>query len=48
MSNYQVLLNFLFFPARLAMLTYGLDSSVTKLPANLLTKSFYYFADWIV
>ena len=47
MSPYLVLLlTFEFFPARLAVLPYGLDSNVTKLLANLLTKPsvFYNFA----
>ena len=37
--------------ARLAILSYGLDSNVTKLLANLLTKLnlyWYYFANCIV
>ena len=38
MSPYLVLLVLEFFPVRLAMLPYGLDSNVTKLLANLLTK----------
>ena len=38
MSHYLVLLISEFFPARLATLPYGLDSNVTQLPANLLTK----------
>ena len=44
MSPYLVLLILEFFPARLARLPHGLDSNVTKLLANLLTKSsvFYY------
>ena len=44
MSPYLVLLILEFFPARLAMLPYGLDSNVTQLLANLLTKPsvFYY------
>ena len=46
MSPYLVLLLILnFFPSRLAMLPYGLDSNVTQLVlANLLTKPsvFYY------
>ena len=39
-----------FFPAGLAMLPYGLDSNVTKLLANLLTKPsvFYYFPNCIL
>ena len=51
MSNYLVVLLILeFLFARLATLPYGLDSNVTKLPANLLTKMsvFYYFANCIV
>ena len=37
-------------PAQLAMIPYGLDSNVTKLLANLLTKPFvfYYFANCIL
>ena len=44
MSPYLVLLILDFFPARLATLPYGLDSNVTQLLANLLTKPsvFYY------
>ena len=44
MSPYLVLLILEFFPARLATLTYGLDSNVTQLLANMLTKPsvFYY------
>ena len=44
MSPYLVLLILEFFPARLATLPYGLDSNVTRLRANLLTKPpvFYY------
>ena len=44
MSPYLVLLILEFFPARLATLPYGLDSNVTQLLANLLTKPsvFYY------
>ena len=38
MSPYLVLLILEFFPARLATLPYGLDSNVTQLLANLLTK----------
>ena len=48
MSHYLVLPLILeFLPARLATLPYGLDSNVTKLLANMLTKGsvFYYFAD---
>ena len=47
---YLVLLILEFFLARLAMLPYGLDSNVTKLPANLLTKPsvFYYFDNCIL
>ena len=37
-SHYLVLLIFEFLPARLATLPYGLDSNVTQLLANLLTK----------
>ena len=46
MSPYLVLLILEFFPARLAMLPSGLDSNVTKLKANLLTKpsAFNYLA----
>ena len=44
MSPYLVLLILELFPARLATLPYGLDSNVTKLLANLLTKpSVFYF-----
>ena len=44
MSHYLVLLILEFLPARLAMLPNGLDSNVTQLLANLLTKPsvFYY------
>ena len=44
MSPYLVLLILEFLPARLATLPYGLDSNVTQLLANLLTKPsvFYY------
>ena len=44
MSHYLVLLILEFLPARLATLPYGLDSNVTQLLANLLTKPsvFYY------
>ena len=44
MSPYLVLLILEFFPARLAPLPYVLDSNVTQLLANLLTKpsEFYY------
>ena len=44
MSNYLVLFILEFLPARLAMLPYGLDSNVTQLLANVLTKPsrFYY------
>ena len=44
MSPYVVLLNLELIPARLATLPYGLDSNVTQLLANLLTKPsvFYY------
>ena len=45
MSPYLVILLILeFFPARLATLSHGLDSNVTQLLANLLTKPsvFYY------
>ena len=44
MSHYLVLLILEFLPARLAMLPFGLDSNVTQLLANLLTKPsvFYY------
>ena len=50
MSPYLVLLILEFFPVRLAALPYGLDSNVTKLLANLLTKPsvFYYFVNWIL
>ena len=45
MSPYLVLLILEFLPARLATLPYGLDSNVTLLLANLLTKPsvFYYY-----
>ena len=45
MSHYLVLLILEFLPARLATLLYGLDSNVTQLLANLLTKPsiFYCF-----
>ena len=44
MSPNLVLLILEFLPARLATLPYGLDSNVTQLLANLLTKPsvFYY------
>ena len=44
MSHYLVLLILKFLPAQLAMLPHGLDSNVTQLLANLLTKPsvFYY------
>ena len=44
MSHYLVLLILEFLAARLAMLPYGLDSNVTQLLANMLTKPsvFYY------
>ena len=45
MSPYPIVLLILeFFPAGLATLLYGLDTNVTKLLANLLTKTsvFYY------
>ena len=44
MSHYLVLLILEFLPARLATLAYGLDSDVTQLLANMLTKPsvFYY------
>ena len=44
MSHYLVLLILEFFLARLATLHHGLDSNVTQLLANLLTKpsAFYY------
>ena len=51
MSPYLVLLLILeFFPASLAMLPYWLDSNVTKLVPNLITKPsvFYYFAKCIL
>ena len=38
MCHYLVLRILKFLPARLAMLPYGLDSNVTQLLANLLTK----------
>ena len=38
MCNYLVLLILEFLPARLARLPYGLDSNVTQLLANMLTK----------
>ena len=46
MYFYLVLLILEFFPARLATLPYGLDSNVTQLLANLLTKPsvFYYLS----
>ena len=48
--SHLVLLILEFFPVRLAMLPYGLDSNVTKLLANLLTKPsvFYYFANCVL
>ena len=44
MSPYLVLRILEFFPARLATLPYGIDSNVTQLLVNLLTKPsvFYY------
>ena len=44
MSHYLVLLILEFLPARLATLPYTLDSNVTQLLGNLLTKPsvFYY------
>ena len=50
MSIYLVLLILEFFPARLAKLPYGLESNVTQLLANLLTKPsvFYYFTNCIL
>ena len=44
MSHYLILLILELLPARLAMLPYGLDSNVTQLRANMLTKPsvFYY------
>ena len=44
MSQNLVLLILEYFHARLAMLHYGIDSNVTQLLANLLTKpsAFYY------
>ena len=51
MSPYLVLLLILeFFLARLAMLPYRLDSNITKLLANLLTRLsiFYYFENFIL
>ena len=44
MSHYLVPLILEFLPARLATLPYGLDSNVTQVLANLLTKPsvFYY------
>ena len=44
MYRYLVLLILEFLPARLATLRYGLDSNVTQLLANMLTKPsvFYY------
>ena len=39
MSPYVILLILEFFPDRLATLPYGLDSNVTQLLANLLTKA---------
>ena len=44
MSPYLVLLILDFFPARLATLPHGLDSNITQILANLLTKPsvFYY------
>ena len=50
MSPYLIFLLILdFIPVRLATLPYGLDSNVTQLLANLLTKPsvFYYFANRI-
>ena len=43
MYHYQVLLILEFLPARLATLPYGLDSNVTQLLANLLTKPVFYY-----
>ena len=46
MSPYLVLIILELFPARLATLPYGLDSNVTQLVANFLTKPsvFYYLS----
>ena len=46
MSHFLVLLILEFFPARLAALPYVLDSNVTQLLSNLLTKPsvFYYLS----
>ena len=45
MSPYRVLLLLEFLPARLTTLPYGLDSNVTQILANMLTKPtvFYNF-----
>ena len=43
MSHYLVLLILEFFPARLATLPDGLDSIVTQLLANMLTKPPVYY-----
>ena len=50
MSPYLVLLVSDFFPARFATPAHGLDSNVTQLLANLLTKSsvFYYLPIFIL
>ena len=46
MSRYLVLLILEFLPARLTTLPYGLDTNVTQLLANMLTKPsvFYYLS----
>ena len=41
MSPYLVRLILEFFPAQLATLPYGLDSNITQLLANLLTKPLF-------
>ena len=48
MSHYLVLLILEFLPARLATLPYGLDSNVTQLLANMLTKPSVFYCLSIV
>ena len=48
MSHYLLLLILEFLPARLATLPYGLDSNVTKLLANMLTKPSVFYCLSIV
>ena len=48
MSHYLVLLILEFLPARLATLHYGLDSNVTQLLANMLTKPSVFYCFLII